>query len=113
MNNIIKRLLGQKALSTNHGSGKKFVFMSNVELENSLTQIAFGLLKPKEGCDFHIHETMDEYFYFIKGNGKYYIESEVYELIPNTFLEIKAHKKHALSNDGDIDLEFIYWGIAK
>lgn len=97
---------------TAHGSGKKFVFRTNDEMPHAATQFAFGTFEPGEVCETHIHPTMYEYFYFIKGTGTYIIEEQVIDLTPQTFLEIPAGKEHSLHADKGETLEFVYWGIA-
>lgn len=107
-----KSLKDINPIRINHGEGLKYVFLNNENLQNNLTQIAFGQFEPDEKCNFHIHQSMDEYFYFINGMGKYYIEGEIIEISPGTFLEIKAGKEHMLIASGLDVLEFIYWGVA-
>jgi mannose-6-phosphate isomerase-like protein (cupin superfamily) len=96
-----------------HGNGVKFIFKKNEELNNNLTQIAYGSFLPGESCDFHVHPTMDEYFFFIKGEGVYNIGEKAIKIVPNTFLEIKSGIKHQLIAKGEENLEFVYWGVAK
>ena len=102
-------------ISTAHGTGNKQVFLSNKETANKLTQFAYGILKPGEKCKEHIHPTMEEYFYFIKGSGIYYIEKEKYNLNNGTFLRIASGKKHKLvcKTSSKENLEFAYFGIAE
>ena len=40
------------------------------------------------------------------------VEGVEYPLIPNSFLEIPAGKKHSFHADKNLDLRFVYWGIA-
>ena len=101
-----------EAVSTAHGTGIKQVFLKNEDLDNSVTQVAYGTMQPGEGCEEHIHKTMDEFFFFLKGRGTYTIENVDYELSPNTFLRIEAGKNHSLMAKGDQPLEFVYWGVA-
>ena len=86
--------------------------MSDGELQNSLTQIAYGIFKPGESCELHLHPTMFEYFYFIEGYGNYLIDNQIYEIDPNTFIEIPPDTLHQLSANENQELKFIYWGIA-
>ncbi len=105
LNNLI-------AQSTAHGSGTKFVFRTNEQLQNKSTQFAFGVFKPGEVCETHTHPTMFEYFFFIKGIGTYRIGDSIIDLKPNTFLEIPAGIEHSLHADKGETLEFVYWGVA-
>ena len=97
---------------TAHLTGLKKVFLNNQDTESALTQFAYGLFKPNEKCELHIHPSMIECFFFIKGNGKYMVEDQVVNLQPDTFLQIPPNTPHELINDGNEDLEFVYFGIA-
>lgn len=97
---------------TAHGSGSKFVFLSNDELDSRQTQIAYGSFKPGEICQEHLHPTMEECFFFLKGTGIYIVGDERIELINGTFLRIPAGVRHTLIAMGTEPLEFVYWGVA-
>ncbi|MFW5983055.1 MAG: cupin domain-containing protein [bacterium] len=99
--------------SINHGDGQKIVFRRNEQLNNNLTQIAYGEFKPNEYCELHHLPTMDEYFYFIEGEGIYIVDNEDIKIKPGTFLEIPAQKEHKLKATGKSVLKFVYWGVAK
>ncbi|NQZ43234.1 MAG: cupin domain-containing protein [Flavobacteriaceae bacterium] len=86
--------------------------MNNADTDSQLTQFAHGCFAPGEVCERHAHETMDELFFFIKGNGVYKIDNEDVQLKPNTFLRIPAKSPHELINTGEVDLEFVYFGVA-
>jgi mannose-6-phosphate isomerase-like protein (cupin superfamily) len=55
---------------------------------------------------------MEEYFYFLSGEGKYFVGDEVFNLKKGSFVVIPANTKHSLENTGNETLEFFYWGIA-
>ncbi len=112
MSEIFKYLKDLSPDTNNHGTGKKYVFLSNERMDSPLTQIAYGQLEPGEGCEEHLHPTMDECFYFIKGQGQYQVGEETVELKPETFLRIPATYKHSLKVTGNQPLEFVYWGVA-
>ena len=97
---------------TSHGSGQKQVFISNIDTRTCLTQFAFGTLKHNEGCEEHTHPSMDEYFYFISGNGEYHFEEYILKIVPKMFLKIPSNTKHSIKNTGKKKLEFIYFGIS-
>lgn len=96
----------------NHGTSSKYVFASNAELPNALTQVAFGRFRKGDVCAEHSHPTMDELFFFIRGEGEYKVGNEVIRLRPNTFLRIPGGVVHSLVATSDEALEFIYWGVA-
>jgi mannose-6-phosphate isomerase-like protein (cupin superfamily) len=112
-NNISSSLVDLKQTPVNHETGLKHVFRSNLELDNKLTQIAYGVFEPGESSGSHIHNTMDEYFFFMKGFGQYIVDGNIIDIIPNTFIEILAGKTHNLIAIGELNLEFVYWGVAK
>lgn len=97
---------------TAHGTGRKIVFRNNEQMSHKCTQIAYGVFEVGEVCETHIHPTMYEYFFFIKGRGTYKVGEQIINLIPQTFLEIPAGVEHSLHADKAEKLEFVYWGIA-
>ncbi len=109
---FLKKLSDIIPETTAHGFGEKFVFRKNEEMPNASKQVAYGHFKVGEACEEHTHPTMDEYFFFISGEGTCIIEGVEYPLTCNTFLEISAGKKHSFHADKNKDLQFVYWGIA-
>lgn len=97
---------------TAHGEGNKFVFLKNEDTPTALTQFAYGKFLPGEICKFHLHPTMEELFFFLKGEGKYVVGENVYTLKPGTFLRIPAGVLHQLEASGTEELEFVYFGVA-
>ncbi|MEX0856907.1 MAG: cupin domain-containing protein [Balneolaceae bacterium] len=110
--NLLNRLTDLESETTAHGSGAKSVFRTNEQMPHLSTQVAYGVFKPGEACEEHVHKTMYEYFFFITGEGTYTIDGEEYSLKPDTFLEIPAGIKHSLHADKNTELKFVYWGIA-
>lgn len=111
-NKIFEYLENIKGEPTAHLSGLKKVFLKNSDTESQLTQFAFGDFAPGETCPRHEHSTMYECFYFIKGTGKYIVDTETVEIRPGTFLKIPPQTQHELINTGTENLEFVYFGIA-
>ena len=111
-NKIFELLKNITATHTAHGMGKKFVFLNNTDTQTALTQFAYGCMAPGEGCEEHTHTTMDEFFFFLKGNGLYKVGDAEYELKPESFLRIPAGVPHSLLATGDGNLEFVYFGVA-
>ncbi len=101
-----------KSISTSHDLGEKFVFKNSEQLNNSLTQVAFGVFLPKVSCETHVHLTMFKYFYFLSGNGTYLIGGESFKVYKGVLIEIPAGIWHSLECQGSEDLEFLYWGVA-
>jgi len=97
---------------TSHNVGRKKVFASNQGTSSCLTQMAYGELDPGEIIKPHKHPTMEEYFYFIEGNGYYRVSGESYDISPGSYIKIPSNTMHSLvCNDGDI-LKFVYFGIS-
>ncbi len=101
-----------KAEANSHSQGIKRVFINNNDTTTALTQFAYGIMEPDEQSGTHSHKTMDEYFYFISGNGIYEINDQIIEIVPETFVCIPRGNKHNLINKSDKALEFVYFGIA-
>ena len=95
---------------TAHGEGQKYVFLKNEDSNSAMTQFAYGKFLPGEICKQHLHPTMEECFFFIKGKGKYRVNGEMYPLGPGTFLRIPPGILHQL--EAEELLEFVYFGIA-
>lgn len=110
--NFFEYLENIKGEPTAHLSGLKKVFLKNEDTDSKLTQFAHGMFAPGEICARHVHQTMDELFYFMKGTGIYRVNGEEISLKPGTFLRIPAKAQHELINDGKGNLEFVYFGIA-
>ena len=111
-NKIFENLANIPATATAHGMGRKFIFLNNDDTATAITQYAFGSMAPGEGCEEHTHQTMDEYFFFVKGNGTYKVGDTTYELVPKSFLRIPAGVPHSLLATGNENLEFVYFGVA-
>ncbi len=111
MSKIIEYLKDTKCEHTAHLAGFKRVFVNFSDTESNLTQLAYGELKPGEVVEDHIHPTMEEFFFFLKGNGTYTIDSSAYNIKPNTFIRIPPNVKHSLEVEGIECLVFIYFGI--
>ncbi len=100
-----------KGESTAHLSGVKKVFLSFSDSQSDLTQFAYGCLIPGESIATHLHASMEEFFYFVKGKGVYTVGDEQIPVKSGTFVRILPKKPHMLKNIGEINLEFVYFGI--
>ena len=97
---------------TAHGKGEKFIFLAQQDTQTALTQFAYGRLMPGEDIQQHLHPTMEEYFYFIDGEGEYLINDVAYRISPGSFFCIAANTLHALTATGTRPLTFVYFGVA-
>lgn len=98
--------------STSHGKGLKKVLLNAASSNSSLTQVAIGKLMPGEKIESHVHPTMDEIFYFLKGTGEYIVDEQCLLLRTASFIKIPAGIPHALNNTGNEELEFFYFGVS-
>lgn len=97
---------------TAHNQGTKRVFIRNEETDSALTQFAHATLNPGEQSGLHVHDTMDEYFYFLSGIGTYVINEKEVEVSSTSFSFIPAGASHNLVNTGNQPLQFVYFGIS-
>lgn len=95
-----------------HLQGFKKVFVRNQDSKSDLTQFAYGFLSQNQESGSHIHQTMEEYFFFLKGNGQFEIDGQIYDINPLTFVKIPHGVSHNLLNANQQLLEFVYFGIA-
>ena len=109
---VIGKLENLEVEGIAHGNSIKRVFLNNLDSQSDLTQLAFGIMEPGQSCEAHIHPTMEEFFFFIKGRGIYNIGGEEYPVSKDTFLRIPANVEHDLKAVGTTALEFVYFGVA-
>ena len=107
---ICKNLKNIAVESTSHSIGMKRILLKGSESESMLTQAAIGSLLKDQFVDNHSHPTMEEFYFFIKGNAKVTIENTEYFCKKDTFIKIPKDAIHSLKAITAID--FIYWGIA-
>jgi len=112
MQKVYQQLKDISPVLTAHNAGEKFVFLSTEDTSTSLTQFAYGRILPGEESGWHIHSTMEECFYFISGEGEYFIESESYKVSSGSFIRIPKATNHLLKALGNVPLTFVYFGIA-
>jgi mannose-6-phosphate isomerase-like protein (cupin superfamily) len=109
---IFQRLKEITPIATAHQDGEKFVFLKNEETASSLTQFAYGKFMPGECTEEHKHTTMEECFFFIKGEGTYTVNKETFFITPGCFVRIPPNTQHQLKTAGSEPLEFVYFGVA-
>ncbi len=110
---IYRQLARIESIHTSHNAGQKQVLLNNSETETKITQVAYGVLAPKETVAEHLHYDMEECFYFIEGEGIYRLNREEYKVRQGTFIKIPTNTLHELKVVEDKPLCFIYWGIVK
>ena len=60
----------------------------------------------------HSHETMEEIFYFTSGEGQVKIGDEIEDVTVGDRVIVPAKTTHQVKNTGNVDLEYIGFGIA-
>ncbi len=107
----MKKSLHQIAVkSTSHGVGQKRVLLSKEETESSLTQIAVTTMQAGEVAEEHMHATMEECFFILKGKAKLIVDGEVMECRDGDFVQVKCMESHKLEAVTDIEVMTI--GVA-
>ena len=95
-NKIISNFSSLKVQSSSHSIGEKYVFFNDQELQTKLKQIAFGKLKSGEIVPFHSHQSMEEVFYFLKGEGIFFIGEEEYTVKKNCCIRVPIGFSHSI-----------------
>ena len=98
------------AEKTSHGVGEKYVFLKKEDILSKLTQAAIGILTKEDEIDFHLHPTMEEFYFFLEGNASFIIENEYINCEQNTFVFVPSNTRHKLTTSDYI--KFLYFGIA-
>lgn len=55
----------------------------------------------------HYHQVAQQFFYILKGKATFEIENSVIEINAGEGLHIESGKPHQITNQGQVDLEFI------
>ena len=97
---------------TAHAQGAKQVFLRNSDTPTNVTQVAYGIFSKSDYCEMHTHPTMEECFFFLKGDGIYVVDDQLILLQYGVFVRIPAGIPHRLEATGDDPLEYVYFGVA-
>ncbi|WP_128547760.1 cupin domain-containing protein [Larkinella soli] len=97
---------------TAHAQGTKQVFLRPGDSLSGLTQFAYGVFMRTDHCERHVHPTMEECFFFLKGDGRFEIGEQHIPLGKGVFVRVPAGAAHRLVATGEEPLEYIYFGIA-
>ena len=94
---------------TSHYSGLKKVVFSASDVSSDLTQIAYGLLKTGELVEEHMHPTMEEFFFILKGEINLLIDDKSFIMEAGDILIIPPQTLHSMK--GVKECDFLYWGV--
>ena len=81
---------------TSHNVGLKRVLVCNDETESDITQIALTTLRAGEKTDRHKHESMEEYFLFVKGKVTLAVEDKELTCTRGDFVVVRCGESHQL-----------------
>lgn len=95
---------------TSHGIGAKRVLLAASETDSSITQIALTSLRQGEEAAAHKHDSMEEYFFFLKGNARMSVDGEEVLCCKGDFVKVECGSIHVLT--ALTDIEVITIGIA-
>ncbi|SFE65243.1 cupin domain-containing protein [Spirosoma endophyticum] len=112
MERITASLADLECERTAHAQGTKQVFLRYGDTSTDLTQVAYGSFSRTDYCELHMHPTMEECFFFLKGIGVYTIGNQKIALQQGVFVRIPAGILHRLEATGDVPLEYVYFGVA-
>lgn len=56
---------------------------------------------------WHMHEIANQFFYILKGQATFYLESEIIILNPSDGLNIPNLQKHYIANECNEEIEFL------
>jgi len=67
------------------------------------------LLPPGGRVREHAHVTNEEVLHFVSGTGTAVVDGKEYKLEPGVTLFLGKHNSHTFSNDGDVDLSWVWF----
>lgn len=110
MEEFLKKLEDISWVNSSHLGVCKKIFYSQESFESNITQVAYAELLAKEEIPIHIHPTMEEVFFLLKGVCEFTIDNETYLVKSQSSIRIPANVKHslrAISNSS-----FYYIGVS-
>lgn len=91
---------------------KVIVKHDEVDPDSKLMMINLSKVPVGRSHASHSHQTMEEIFYFTKGEGEVIIDEEVIKVNIGDRVIIPCKSMHSVRNTGKIELEYIGLGIA-
>lgn len=67
------------------------------------------MLPPGGRVREHAHAANEEVLHFVSGTGTAVVDGKVYKLEPGVTLFLGEHNSHTFSNDGDVDLHWVWF----
>ena len=97
---------------TAHTQGYKQVFLRDNDTPTKITQVAYGTFSKTDYCEPHVHATMEECFFFLKGAGIYTVSDEQIVVESGVFVRIPAGTIHRIECTSAKALEYVYFGVS-
>lgn len=107
---IIRKINEVPATPTAHGIGLKQVLLASTETSSAVTQIARTTLREGEEVELHVHQTMDEHYYFLSGKGVMVVDDEAVMCAEGVYMLVPQGARHALK--AETEMTFITIGVA-
>lgn len=107
---VVKDVANLSPQFTSHGIGEKLVLLANDETSSAITQIAITKLHEGEDVESHLHETMDEHFLFLDGEGIINIDNKEIICKPGRFILVPASYNHRIR--AITEMRFITIGVS-
>ena len=95
---------------TAHQIGLKQVLLANNETPSYITQISVTTLRKGEQVEEHVHNTMDEHYLFLSGEGCFVLNGKKMECREGLFLLVPAGTPHYMW--AETELKCITIGVA-
>lgn len=94
---MIKReIAGLQSLPLNHDSGEKKVLFNYQDVDTPCRQISIANFKEGDICESHVHQTLDEHFYWQSGKGYFVINEEKIPFASGDYIYVPAQSEHSI-----------------
>lgn len=107
---MLKHLYQIVPRPTSHGVGLKRVLLSGDETETAVTQIAVTRLVGGDMATVHRHESMEEYFFFLKGEAVVCVDGCELLCREGDFLQVECGLSHSVMAKSEV--EMLTMGVA-
>ena len=97
----------EKELSSHDGvEVKRFIRTGEFK---GLTNFAYAELSAGQSVEKHAHQSMNEFFFVLSGDGKMHVNGTSIQLIEGKFVAISAHESHSIRAKSPLKL--LYFGL--
>jgi quercetin dioxygenase-like cupin family protein len=93
---------------------KKVLFgKDELDPDCGLRMVNYAVIQPGEAFQNHYHQTMEEVFYILSGEGEITINGETEAISAQMAVVIPKQSTHVMKNTGTGPLEYLAFGAAK